>query len=69
MIEEFCAGRVIWKTRYRRAHADYLWEIDDLQGDNAGLIIAEVELSTADEQTAAATVDWPRGDAGQALLQ
>ena len=50
MIEEFCAGRVIWKTRYRRVHADYLWEIDVFAGDNAGLIIAEVELSTADEQ-------------------
>ena len=50
MIEEFCGGRVISKTRYLREHGNYLWEIDVFEGDNAGLVVAEVELADADEQ-------------------
>jgi adenylate cyclase len=50
MIEEFCGGRVISKTRYLRDFGNYLWEIDVFEGDNAGLVVAEVELSDADEE-------------------
>jgi adenylate cyclase len=45
MITEFCAGKVISKTRYRLAYGEHLWEIDVFSGDNTGLVIAEVELS------------------------
>lgn len=50
MIAEFCGGRVIRKTRYLREVAGYVWEIDVFAGDNAGLIVAEVELSDPAEQ-------------------
>lgn len=50
MIREFCGSKVISKTRYRMKHAGYLWEIDVFAGNNAGLVVAEVELSTPDEQ-------------------
>jgi adenylate cyclase len=50
MIDEFCGGRVICKTRYQREYANYLWEIDVFAGENAGLIVAEVELSAPNEQ-------------------
>ncbi len=50
MIDEFCSGKVITKTRYRREYADYLWEIDVFAGDNAGLVVAEVELSDPGEE-------------------
>jgi adenylate cyclase len=50
MIEEFCGDRVISKTRYLREHGNYLWEIDVFEGDNAGLVMAEVELSDVDEE-------------------
>ena len=50
MIEEFCEGRVINKTRYLREYEGYLWEIDVFAGANAGLVVAEVELSDPREQ-------------------
>ncbi len=50
MIAEFCGGRVIRKTRYLREVAGYVWEIDVFAGDNAGLIVAEVELSDPAQQ-------------------
>jgi len=50
MIAEFCGGRVIRKTRYLREVAGFVWEIDEFAGDNAGLIMAEVELSDPAEQ-------------------
>ena len=30
-------------------HGDHVWEIDVFQGDNAGLILAEVELADVEE--------------------
>lgn len=49
MIDEFCGGRVIAKTRYLREYQGYVWEIDVFAGQNAGLIVAEVELSSPQE--------------------
>ena len=49
MIEEFCAGKVISKTRHRVEFEGYVWEVDIFAGDNAGLVLAEVELSREDE--------------------
>jgi len=37
-------GDVIEKTRYRVKHHGFCWEVDVFHGDNAGLIIAEIEL-------------------------
>jgi adenylate cyclase len=47
-----CERPLIDKTRTRVRHAGLLWEIDEFHGDNAGLIVAEVELSRADERVA-----------------
>jgi adenylate cyclase len=44
ILENWC-GRSIDKYRYRRREGDLCWEIDEFFGDNAGLIVAEVELS------------------------
>ncbi|MCM8734207.1 CYTH domain-containing protein [Azospirillum sp. A1-3] len=44
-----CEGRVIEKTRYRHCQDGLCWEIDVFHGDNAGLVIAEVELDTPDQ--------------------
>jgi adenylate cyclase len=41
-----CLPTVIDKTRYRVPHGGLVWEVDVFHGDNAGLIIAEVELET-----------------------
>ena len=41
---ELCLPAVIDKTRYRVSFGGHEWEIDVFHGDNAGLVIAEVEL-------------------------
>ncbi|MBT0570510.1 CYTH domain-containing protein [Curvibacter sp. CHRR-16] len=51
-----CDGPLIDKTRYRIPHANLVWEVDVFHGDNAGLVVAEVEL--ADEHQAIALPDW-----------
>ena len=49
LLDTLCLQPLIEKTRYRVEHAGHLWEIDEFAGDNAGLVLAEVELSSADE--------------------
>lgn len=44
-----CVGGVIDKRRHYLSHAGHLWEIDEFVGDNAGLVVAEIELSAVDE--------------------
>ena len=43
-----CLPALIEKTRYERHHAGHLWEVDEFQGDNAGLVVAEIELDAED---------------------
>jgi adenylate cyclase len=42
-------GSIIDKTRYEIEHEDMLWELDIFAGDNAGLVVAEIELETEDQ--------------------
>lgn len=56
IIEEMCGELVVIKTRYLRQHAGHCWEIDVFEGDNAGLVVAEVELSC--ESEALQLPDW-----------
>lgn len=49
MLDGLCQPGLIEKTRYRVPHAGHIWEVDVFQGTNAGLIIAEIELASADE--------------------
>lgn len=44
-----CVGGVIDKRRHLVEHTGHLWEIDEFLGDNAGLIVAEIELDREDE--------------------
>jgi len=44
-----CVGGVIDKRRHLVRHAGHLWEVDEFGGDNAGLVVAEIELAHADE--------------------
>lgn len=46
---KICAG-VIDKTRCVIKHDNLYWEIDFFHGDNKGLVVAEVELSSVDQQ-------------------
>ena len=40
---------MIEKTRHFVTYDNHLWEIDEFDGENAGLIVAEIELKTLDE--------------------
>ena len=49
MLDSLCEGPLIEKIRYHVSHEKHLWEIDVFSGDNQGLVVAEVELGSADE--------------------
>ncbi len=44
-----CVGGVIDKRRHYVRHEGHLWEVDEFLGDNAGLVVAEIELGNANE--------------------
>jgi len=43
-----CVGGLVDKRRHFVVHAGRLWEVDEFLGDNAGLVVAEIELESAD---------------------
>ena len=49
LLAGLCNGYPIEKTRHKFSYGGYVWEIDVFAGENAGLIVAEIELSSADE--------------------
>lgn len=50
MLRDLCARPIIEKTRYSLMHAGKLWTVDVFDADNAGLVVAEVELEHPDER-------------------
>src|SRR5262249_14408247 len=53
---ELCAGHLIDKVRHRVDVGGRLWEVDVFEDENAGLVIAEVELGSEGE--APVMPDW-----------
>lgn len=49
MLESLCEGPLIEKTRFRVAHGHHVWEVDVFHGENAGLVVAELELAREGE--------------------
>ena len=47
MLATHCSGRVIEKRRYLVKDSGSTWEVDVFCGDNAPLVIAEIELDSA----------------------
>ncbi|MDE6810823.1 MAG: CYTH domain-containing protein, partial [Muribaculaceae bacterium] len=43
-------GKVIDKTRWTLDYGGHTWEVDEFHGDLSGLILAEVELESEDEE-------------------
>ncbi|WP_431268282.1 alpha/beta fold hydrolase [Dankookia sp. P2] len=56
MLATLCAQPVLEKTRTRVAHGGLVWEVDVFAGHLAGLVLAEVELASADQPFA--RPDW-----------
>lgn len=48
ILKEFATSS-LEKTRYNINYAGHLWEVDVFEGDNQGLIVAEIELQSEQE--------------------
>lgn len=49
MLESMCRQPVLIKDRYLYKYKGHTWEIDEFHGKHEGLVIAEIELESADE--------------------
>ncbi len=49
LLDTLCQKPLIEKVRHFVDIGPHTWEIDVFDGDNAGLVIAEIELESADE--------------------
>ena len=56
MLDELCERPIIEKTRHVLDVDGTTWEVDEFDGVNAGLVVAEVELESADAPFA--RPDW-----------
>jgi adenylate cyclase len=56
ILDTLCEKPLLEKTRHLLRYGEHLWEIDEFAGDNAGLIVAEVELNHLGEPFA--RPDW-----------
>ncbi|MCM0082428.1 CYTH domain-containing protein [Geomonas sp. Red32] len=50
MLDNLCPSPQVEKNRYHVTYAGIQWEVDEFLADNAGLIVAEVELESEDQQ-------------------
>lgn len=49
LLNDFTQGPLVEKTRFFIEAGDHVWEVDEFEGDNAGLVVAEIELEDPDE--------------------
>ena len=55
LLLDICEKPLIEKTRFKVTEGGFVWEIDEFFGENQGLIVAEVELESENQ-------DFPRPD-------
>ena len=46
---DLCEGPIIEKTRWHVTDKNMIWEVDEFFGENAGLVVAEIELRSEDQ--------------------
>ena len=49
MLDQLCLRPIIEKIRYKIPFAGFTWEVDEFEGENAGLIVAEVEIDNEEQ--------------------
>jgi adenylate cyclase len=49
MLDLLVVGSLVEKVRYRIAHEGFTWELDVFSGRNEGLVLAEVELDSEND--------------------
>ena len=52
LLESLCEQPRIEKTRHNVPFGGHLWQVDEFFGDNAGLVVAEIELASVNESFA-----------------
>jgi len=50
MLDGLCGKALIQKYRYRLELDGLTWEVDEFLGENAGLVVAEIELESETQQ-------------------
>lgn len=63
LLDNLCERPLIEKVRYKIPYGGLVWEVDEFEGENAGLILAEVELTSPTQEVP--LPDW----AGQEVTQ
>jgi len=58
-------GGLVDKRRHYVEYQGHLWEVDEFLGDNAGLVVAEIELASADSEFA--RPDWAGAEVTDAV--
>ena len=56
MLNTVCGERCVEKTRHSVPHAGFIWAVDVYEGQLAGIVLAEIELS--DEKQAFEKPNW-----------
>ncbi|MBO9635857.1 MAG: CYTH domain-containing protein [Chitinophagaceae bacterium] len=59
LLDNF-SGSELSKIRYKIPFDNKIWEVDEFLGDNAGLLVAEIELQSEDEPFE--IPDWVAGE-------
>lgn len=49
LLDRLCEQPLVEKVRHRIEYKGHTWEVDEFQGENAGLVVAEIELGSEDE--------------------
>ncbi|MFC5461936.1 CYTH domain-containing protein [Massilia niabensis] len=49
LLDTLCPQPLVEKIRHRIVNGPHTWEVDEFLGANAGLVVAEIELSSEDE--------------------
>jgi len=50
LLDALCEQPIIDKVRYKIPMGEFVWEIDEFHGENEGLVVAEVELTSEDQE-------------------
>lgn len=56
MLDSLCEKPLIEKTRYHVSYAGFVWEVDVFEGENVGMVVAEIELPS--EETTFDKPEW-----------
>lgn len=51
-LKSLCDGPIVEKVRRNVPYSGFTWEVDEFLGDNMGLVVAEIELHSENEEYA-----------------